>query len=224
MKINVSDIRIGDLFSESSVYTFEGQSGNRFAFKHLGSGNTVTLDQKYVENLLVTADQYEKEVVVGKEDKFWTDAQIKQALKKGEIDATVNVGDLRQEGIRTIFENIGNQVFTVCFKKADKPLSKKAYNEKVTEAVENALHKIESARAGKRSMLDAADEAIRQIVANPPLPFEEGEERVLRGYKKQFSSRDGRYNCMDSDINDIRPVNINTLLWVVVDGVKYVVE
>ena len=62
------------------------------------------------------------------------------------------------------------------------------------------------------------------------LAFEEGEERVLRGYKIQFESRDGRYDCVDMDItktdkeSGIRPVNINTIKWLIFNGAKYIVE
>ena len=225
MRINLKEIRQGDVFSESSVYRFDFNQGNQYTFVHVGSGQKVTLDNNYVENLLVTADQYTKEISVGKEDKFWTQAQIDASIKKNEIKAgEVNVGDLRQLGIRTIFENIGNQVFTVCFQKADKPLSKKAYDAKVTQAAQEALSKIEQAKAGKKSVVNAANSVIEELLRNPILTFEPGEERILRGYKQQFSSRDGKYNCMDLNINETRPVNINTLLWVVVDGVKYIVE
>lgn len=41
---------------------------------------------------------------------------------------------------------------------------------------------------------------ITELVNNPVLPYEEGEDRVLRGYKIQFESRDGRYDCVDMDI------------------------
>lgn len=50
---------------------------------------------------------------------------------------------------------------------------------------------------------------------------------VSRGFKIQFESRDGRYNCVDMDIednNNIRPVNINTTKWLIIGGTKYVVE
>lgn len=63
-------------------------------------------------------------------------------------------------------------------------------------------------------------------VTNPVLPYEEGEDRVLRGYKIQFESRDGRYDCVDMDIvrtdkeSGIRPVNINTIKWLIFNGVK----
>ena len=52
----------------------------------------------------------------------------------------------------------------------------------------------------------------------------------LRGYKIQFESRDGRYDCVDMDItktdkeSGVRPVNINTIKYLIFDGVKYVVE
>jgi hypothetical protein len=71
---------------------------------------------------------------------------------------------------------------------------------------------------------------ITELVNNPVLPYEEGEDRVLRGYKIQFESRDGRYDCVDMDItktdkeSGIRPVNINTIKWLIFNGVKYIVE
>ena len=55
-------------------------------------------------------------------------------------------------------------------------------------------------------------------------------KRILRGYKVQFTSRDGRYNCVDIDIPKaekeigIRPVNLNTIKWIIFGGVKYVVK
>lgn len=56
------------------------------------------------------------------------------------------------------------------------------------------------------------------------------EDRVLRGYKMQFVSRDGKYKCMDMDVvrgpkeTGERLVNINTISQLVYNGVKYVVE
>ena len=50
--------------------------------KHLKTGEIVTLNNKYVEDLLKTADQYSSEVVCGKEDKFYTQKQIDDAKKK----------------------------------------------------------------------------------------------------------------------------------------------
>ena len=224
--MNIKDIRKGDLFSESSVYTFIEKRGNILTFNHVGSKQTVNLDEKYVEKLLTTADQYDKEIVVGKEDKHWTQAQIDTAVKKGELKSnhTVQVGDLRVKGIRTVFEEIGNEVFTVCFTKADKVLSKKAYDAKIAQLAAEATAKIELAKANKKGVVTAATTVIEELLRNPVLQVEAGEERVLRGYKQQFSSRDGYYNCLDVDIFETRPVNINKLLWVVVNNIKYILE
>ena len=52
----------------------------------------------------------------------------------------------------------------------------------------------------------------------------------MRGYKMQFVSRDGKYKCMDMDIERTeketgeRLVNINTISQLIYNGVKYVVE
>lgn len=126
----------------------------------LGSLNLrVVTGMSYLKNYTNSADLFETTVKVTKEDK-----------KDGTL------------GIRSIWENIhSGQVFTVCFKKQDKP-------------------------------------------------NEEGEDRVLRGYKIQFESRDGRYDCVDMDItktdkeSGIRPVNILTIKWLIFNGVKYIVE
>lgn len=224
--MKIQDIRKGDLFSESSVYTFIEQKGNLLTFNHIGSKQTVTLDSNYVEKLLTTADQYDITIECGKEDKHWTQAQIDAAVKKGELKANhkVQVGDLRVKGIRTVFEEIGNEVFTVCFTKADKVLSKKAYDAKIAEMAKEATAKIEAAKANKKGVVNAATTVIEELLRNPVLQVEAGEERVLRGYKQQFSSRDGKYMCMDVDIFESRPVNINSLQWIVVNNVKYVVE
>jgi len=224
--MNIQDIRKGDLFSEASVYTFIEQKGNLLTFNHVGSKQTVTLDSNYVEKLLTTADQYDKVVECGKEDKMWTQIQIDAAVKKGELkaDHKVQVGDLRLKGIRTVFEEIGNEVFTVCFTKADKVLSKKAYDAKIAEMAKEATAKIEAAKANKKGVVNASTTVIEELLRNPVLQVEAGEERILRGYKQQFSSRDGFYHCMDVDIFETRPVNINKLLWVVVNNVKYILE
>lgn len=82
----------------------------------------------------------------------------------------------------------------------------------------------------KKGVANAAKNLVTELVNNPVLPYEEGEDRVLRGYKIQFESRDGRYNCIDMDIQQtdkefgVRPVNINTIKYLIFDGVKYVVE
>lgn len=90
--------------------------------------------------------------------------------------------------------------------------------------------RIDKAKKAKKSMAVAYKEALEHIQNNPIKDFIEGEDRVLRGYKMQFVSRDGKYKCMDMDIersskeDGIRLVNINTIKQLIFNGVKYVVE
>ena len=74
------------------------------------------------------------------------------------------------------------------------------------------------------------EDAFKQIQETPILSIEKGDERVLRGYKVQFASTNGFYDVVDMDITDdgkganLRKVNINEIKWLVVDGIRYVVE
>jgi hypothetical protein len=224
--IKLDEIEVGDVFSEESHYVYVGKNQNAYQFKHLESNQVVNLDSKYVSELLTTADQYDEEVVVGREDKLWTTKQIEEAKKKGQLEADANVreGDLKLKGIRSIWSDIHTtKVFSVCFDKKGKELSKKAFNTAKEKQIESALQMIGS---GKVTMADA----LKQIQDNPVLQIEKGEERVLRGYKVQFASINGFYDVVDMDILDdgkganLRKVNINEIKWLVIDNVKYVVE
>lgn len=208
MKVNIKEIEVGDIFSEESHYVVNKVAKDKVEFLHLESGKKVSLSNEYVANLLNTSDQYDNEVKVGKEDKK---------------DGT--------PGIRTIFENIkSSEVFTVVFKKQDKPKTKKAVEaEKETQRNE-AVAIIDKAKKAKKSMATAYKEALELIQNNPIKDYIEGEERVLRGYKMQFVSRDGKYRCMDMDITRTdketgeRLVNINTISQLIYNGTKYVVD
>lgn len=208
MKVNIKEIEVGDIFSEESHYIVNKVAKDKVEFLHLESGKKVTLSNEYVANLLNTSDQYDNEVKVGKEDKK---------------DGT--------PGIRTIFENIkSSEVFTVVFKKQDKPKTKKAIEaEKETQRNE-AVAIIDKAKKAKKSMATAYKEALEFIQNNPIKDYIEGEERVLRGYKMQFVSRDGKYRCMDMDITRTdketgeRLVNINTISQLIYNGTKYIVD
>lgn len=89
---------------------------------------------------------------------------------------------------------------------------------------------LDKAKRQKKSMATAYKEALEFIQNNPVKDYIEGEDRVLRGYKMQFVSRDGKYKCMDMDIKRTgketgeRYVNINTISHLIYNGVKYVVE
>lgn len=208
MEVNIKEIQVGDIFSEESHYVVAKIDKGSIEFKHLESGKTVKLSNEYVKNLLNTSDQYHKEVKVGKEDKK---------------DGT--------PGIRSIFESIkSSEVFTVVFKKQGKAKTKKQLNEEKAAQREEALALIDKAKKSKKSMAEAYKIALEMIQNNPILDTIEGEDRVLRGFKMQFVSRDGKYRCMDMDIKRTdketgeRLVNINTISVLVYNGVRYVVE
>lgn len=208
MEVNIKEIQVGDIFSEESHYVVTKIGKDSIEFRHLESGKTVKLSNEYVKNLLNTSDQFHKEVKVGKEDKK---------------DGT--------PGIRSIFESIkSSEVFTVVFKKQGKAKTKKQLNEEKAAQREKAIALIDKAKKSKKSMAEAYKIALEMIQNNPILDTIEGEDRVLRGFKMQFVSRDGKYRCMDMDIKRTdketgeRLVNINTISVLVYNGVRYVVE
>ena len=204
----VNQLKKGAVISESSHYIVNRVSGSNAWLKHFESGEEVQIGISYLKNYTNSADLYNEEVKVTKEDKK---------------DGT--------PGIRTIWENIhSSQVFTVCFKKQDKPKSKRKLQEEIDAIIEQFSNSIDTVKNNKKGVANAAKNLVTELVNNPILPYEEGEERILRGYKIQFESRDGRYNCVDMDIertekeSGVRPVNINSIKWLIFDGVKYIVE
>jgi hypothetical protein len=202
-------IAVNDVLSEVSHYRVIGiNADNSIRVVHTESGDVVNIGRTYVQNYIKSGDNFVEEVKVTKEDK-----------KDGTL------------GIRSIFESIhSGQVFTVCFKKQDKPKSKKKLNEEIDHLVNQFSEDIDKVRASKKGVAERAKQLITELVREPILPYEEGEDRVLRGYKIQFESRDGRYDCVDMDItktdkeSGIRPVNILTIKWLIFNGVKYIVE
>lgn len=230
VRLSINEIAVGDIFSEVSHYTFLGKKGKKYEMTHHESGSVIELDDTYIENLLCSANQYHKEMEVGKEDKHWTEARIAEAVKKGQFttDKAPQVGDVMVPGIRTIWENIHSaHVFKVCYQKQDESLSAKKLAELRSAQIETAVKALEKAQKNKTGVAATATEEIRKIQENPVLPVEPGELRILTGYKVQFVSRDGRYNCVDMEkpkADNIRPVNINTLQFIILDGVKYIVK
>lgn len=230
-KLNAADMNKGDIFSEMSHYTYQGKNGKNHQFIHHSNGTVVELGESYIEGFLHTANQHLAEIEVGREDKLWTDKQIAEAIAKGEYrdpKLAPRVGDVRVPGIRSIWENIHSaHVFQVCFMKQDTPLPAKKLNELREAQAEACANAIAAAKTGKKSLTAAAMEEIKKVQENPILPYEQGEARELTGYKVQFTSRDGRYSCVDMKKpkeDNIRPVNINTIQWLVMDGVKYIVK
>lgn len=204
----INQLKQGSIISESSHYIVNKVSGSNAWLTHFESGEEVQIGMSYLKNYTNSADLFETTVKVTKEDK-----------KDGTL------------GIRSIFENIhSGQVFTVCFKKQDKPKSKTKLNKEIEALSQMLVEEIDRVKAQKKGVADTAKKFINELIKHPILPYEEGEDRVLRGYKIQFESRDGRYDCVDMDItktdkeSGVRPVNINTIKYLIFDGVKYVVE
>ena len=201
-------INIGDVLSETSHYKVTGiNADDSIRVVHTESGDVVNIGRTYVQNYIKSGDNFVEEVKVTKEDK-----------KDGTL------------GIRSIFENIhSGQVFTVCFKKQDKPKSAKQFNAEVNEIVAKVCEEIDQVKSSKKGVAEWAKRTISALMKNPISKVVEGEDRVLRGYKIQFESRDGRYDCVDMDIvktdkeSGIRPVNINQIKWLIYNGVKYIV-
>lgn len=230
--LQIGDLEAGELFSESSHYvvTSVDAKNNAVNLMHLETNKEVTFSFPYLESVLHSADHYFQERTVGKEDKLWTQKQIDEAKTKGELtaDSTVRVGDVRVEGIRTIFENIyGSQVFTVVYETQPKERTQKELTELREQQVADAEARIEKAKRAKKGMASALLEILAEVQENPVTKTISGTYRTLRGYKTQFASRDGKYQCIDVDVKEVhnvRPVNINTITELCINGVKYIVE
>jgi len=205
---NYSKIKVGDIFSEESHYKVVSKSFNSLNFEHVESGTQVSIEKAYVEKLLKSGDQY---------------TEVKEVTKEDKKDGT--------PGIRTIFENIhSGQVFTVTFKKQDTAKSIKKFNAEVDEIVKKACEEIDKVKSSKKGVAEWAKNTIYALMQNPVSKIEEGELRTLRGFKLQFNSRDGKYRCLDMDIERTnketgeRFVNINTITELIYNGIKYIVK
>lgn len=208
MKIDISKIKVGDIFSEESHYKVVNMSFNTVDFAHLEGNRIVTISSDYIAGLMNTCDQFFETKEVTREDKK---------------DGT--------PGIRTIFEGIkSSEVFTVVFKKQDKVKPKKQFNDEREAQRAEAVAMIDRAKKQKKSMAEAYKIALEFVQNNPITDVIEGESRVLRGFKLQFASRDGKYRCLDMDIERTeketgeRLVNINTIEQLVYKGVQYIVK
>ena len=171
-------------------------------------GDIFSEESHYTVKILNTSDQYH---------------EVKEVTREDKKDGT--------PGIRTIFESIkSSEVFTVVFQKQGKAKTKKQFNEEREAQREKAVAMIDKAKKQKKSMATAYKEALEFIQDNPIFDTLEGERRVLRGFKLQFVSRDGKYRCLDMDIERTsketgeRFVNINTISELVYNGVRYIVK
>lgn len=216
---NIKEIQKGDLFSEISYFSVVGVEPTCVKFKHLSTGTEVKLGNDYVAKLLHSADQFQDTITCGIEDKLWTQKQIDDS---GRTD--VNVGDVRVPGIKSIWDSVGDKVFRVKFIKKGKALSKTAYTKAIQAKLAEATYTLEKAKTSKKGVTTVALELLEDLIRNPIVNVVPGEERILRGWKLQHDSMDGLYNVMDADLMEKRVVNLNTIEWIIVGGVKYVKE
>lgn len=206
--MNRDKLEVGNVLSETTHYKVVAKFGDHIDCILQESGDKVSLGNDYALKYCSSGDVYE---------------EIKEVTKEDKADGT--------PGIRSIFENVhSSEVFTVVFKKQDKKKTKKQIAEEKNSQINEAIAMINRAKEQKKSMAVAYAEALQFIQNNPVQDYIEGESRTLRGYKVQFQSRDGRYDCVDMDIertdteSGIRPVNINTIESLIYKGVKYVVK
>lgn len=206
--MNKDKLKVGNILSETTHYKIVAKFGNHIDCILQESGDKVSLGNDYALKYCSSGDVYE---------------EIKEVTKEDKADGT--------PGIRSIFENIhSSEVFTVIFKKQDKKKTRKQIAEEKNSQINEAIAMINRAKEQKKSMAVAYAEALEFIQDNPVKDYIEGEDRVLRGYKMQFVSRDGKYKCMDMDIERTeketgeRLVNINTISQLIYNGVKYIVK
>lgn len=204
----MNKLEVGNILSETTHYKIINKTISSIECRVQESGERVNLGHSYAMQYCTSGDFYE---------------EVKEVTKEDKADGT--------PGIRSIFESIHTpEVFTVVFKKQDKKKTKKQITEEKEAQVKEAISLINKAKEQKKSMATAYAEALTFIQDNPVSSFIEGEKRTLRGYKVQFQSRDGRYDCVDMDIertdkeSGIRPVNINSIESLIYRGVKYVVK
>lgn len=228
---NINDIRVGDIFSEEPHFIYQGKEGEKYKFLHLESDNLIALDKNYVEELLSTANQYERIEKVGREDKYWTAKQIAEytALSGKSKEELPRVGDLKVKGIRSIWNDIHSaQVFTVVYQTKSKDLSDTALAKAKQDQLDQAVAELEASVKAKKGASQAALAIIKKIQDNPVQSVIPGDLRTLKGYKTQFSSITGQYDVIDMEIpkgeSRKRQVNVNTIVSLIYNNVKYVVE
>lgn len=129
-----NQLKRGSIISESSHYIVNRVSSSAAWLTHFESGEEVQIGMSYLKNYTNSADLFETTVKVTKEDK-----------KDGTL------------GIRSIWENIhSGQVFTVCFKKQDKPKSKRKLQEEIDAIVEQFSNSIDTVKNNKKGVANAA--------------------------------------------------------------------
>lgn len=228
--LRITKLKPGQICSELSVYRVDKVGSESTALTILPSNQKISISNEYVASNLVSANNYDDEEIVGKEDKLWTQKQVDDYFAKAsetekEFNKDLRVGDVRVKGIRTLFSEIGEHVFTVVYRKQDTPKSAKAIKAEKETKAQQLVDALEKAKEQHKSMSKVAAKFVEDLLKNPVLDFVPGEMRTLVGYKiGTHIPRDGKYFVMDCEIGEPRLVNINTIQELIYNGVKYIVE
>lgn len=194
--------RKDEILSEVSHYKIKDFQGTDVILEHFESGSNVKISNEYLEKHCLSGDTFGKEVKVTKDDK-----------KDGTL------------GIRSLFVNIDNKdVFTVSFVTTDVAKTKKQYKEEVDAVTAQLSEALETAKANKKSMTVVAEEFVKGLIDNPILETVPGKERILRGFKLKPDTTTGYYLVMDMDEGKPKRVNILKILWLIHNGIKYIVQ
>lgn len=232
--MDVNKIEIGDVFSEFSGFKVVDQQGNKVDMLHIQSGQEVTITTDYIKAHLVSGDQYSETITTGLRNKYWTSGQIEEIIKKGKFKNELEIpkeGQLRVEGLQTVFQNIPvGKVFTVTFRKKGTELSDSQVLKKKQQLIADSIKRIEAVQKAKKGVKEQAEKEL-ELVLNTNIPnYEPGDLRTLRGIKLERYSDTGFYNVKDLNFPDgyekdnKRLVNINTLESIIVDDTLWTLE
>ena len=153
----INQLKQGSIISESSHYIVNKVSNSNAWLTHFESGEEVQIGMSYLKHYTDSADFYNEEVKVTKEDK-----------KDGTL------------GIRSIWENIhSGQVFTVCFKKQNKLKSQKKLNTEISSLIESFSNEIDNVKNNKKGVANCAKQLIEELGARSWDGFNESVQ--LRG-------------------------------------------
>ncbi len=235
--IKLDQIKTGDTFSELSTYVVNDVKGQKIDFLHVESNSPVRIDFSYIQDCMVSGEQFDSTVTVGLQDKYHTAKTVEEAIKSGKFkneEEFPQVGQVRLKGIQTIFKEIPfKHVFTAVYRKKGTELTEKQLATKKAKLVLDAVARLETIKKQKKGVLDASKEEFMKLLDTNIESYTPGEKRTFHGHKLGGGSATGFYSVKDLKFPDgvsadvtknTRLLNINTLEELIVDGVKYILE
>lgn len=112
------DLKVGSVLSETQYYKVEAIKGDRVQFV-TDAGETVTVNAGYVENLLVSADQFSSEQKITRTDMAELLIQNRNVVMTLNFNKQIKEGDVLTE-IEAAYQNSTPAQRTANFKKAIK--------------------------------------------------------------------------------------------------------